>query len=116
MKIPLYGVCLVVVRAKDFPSFQASAPFLADETVCFLPSCGSRKTVQKGKLMDFTSTVIIPLLFGSVGIFALFRLLQWMRMRAYLQEAVVVITGATSGLGKGKCTQKGTKGRTSRGL
>ncbi|NXP97858.1 DRS7B reductase, partial [Vidua macroura] len=65
-----------------------------------LSSCGSRKTVQKGKLMDFTSTVIIPLLFGSLGIFALFRLLQWMRMRAYLQEAVVVITGATSGLGK----------------
>ncbi|KAF1397784.1 Dehydrogenase/reductase SDR family member 7B, partial [Spheniscus humboldti] len=65
-----------------------------------LSSCGSRKTVQKGKLMDLTSTVIIPLLFGSLGIFALFRLLQWMRMRAYLQEAVVVITGATSGLGK----------------
>ncbi|XP_009068978.1 PREDICTED: dehydrogenase/reductase SDR family member 7B isoform X1 [Acanthisitta chloris] len=50
--------------------------------------------------MDFTSTVIIPLLFGSLGIFAIFRLLQWMRMRTYLQEAVVVITGATSGLGK----------------
>ncbi|XP_009887506.1 PREDICTED: dehydrogenase/reductase SDR family member 7B isoform X1 [Charadrius vociferus] len=50
--------------------------------------------------MDLTSTVIIPLLFGSLGIFAVFRLLQWMRMRAYLQEAVVVITGATSGLGK----------------
>ncbi|KFV61410.1 Dehydrogenase/reductase SDR family member 7B, partial [Dryobates pubescens] len=65
-----------------------------------LSSCGPRKTVQKGKLMDFTSTVIVPLLFGSLGIFGLFRLLQWMRMRAYLQEAVVVITGATSGLGK----------------
>ncbi|XP_071427376.1 dehydrogenase/reductase SDR family member 7B isoform X1 [Pithys albifrons albifrons] len=60
----------------------------------------ARKTVQKGRLMDFTSTVIIPLLFGSLGIFGLFRLLQWMRMRTYLQEAVVVITGATSGLGK----------------
>ncbi|XP_033373836.1 dehydrogenase/reductase SDR family member 7B isoform X4 [Parus major] len=68
--------------------------------ISFLLSCGSRKTVQKGKLMDFTSTVIIPLLFGSLGIFALFRLLQWVRMRAYLQEAVVVITGASSGLGK----------------
>ncbi|NWQ63910.1 DRS7B reductase, partial [Neopipo cinnamomea] len=65
-----------------------------------LSSCGSRKTVQKGRFMDFTSTVIIPLLFGSLGIFGLFRFLQWMRMRAYLQEAVVVITGATSGLGK----------------
>uniref|UniRef100_A0A8C7E7R7 Dehydrogenase/reductase SDR family member 7B n=1 Tax=Nothoprocta perdicaria TaxID=30464 RepID=A0A8C7E7R7_NOTPE len=52
------------------------------------------------KLMDLTTTVIIPLLFGSLGIFTLFRLLQWMRMRAYLREAVVVITGATSGLGK----------------
>ncbi|NXY81968.1 DRS7B reductase, partial [Alcedo cyanopectus] len=65
-----------------------------------LLSCGSRKTVQKGKLMDFTSTVIIPLLFGSLGIFGLYRLLQWVRMRAYLQGAVVLITGATSGLGK----------------
>ncbi|NWI10864.1 DRS7B reductase, partial [Crypturellus soui] len=63
-------------------------------------SCGSRKPVQKGNLMDLTTTVIIPLLFGSLGIFTLFRLLQWMRMRAYLREAVVVITGATSGLGK----------------
>ncbi|NXR32566.1 DRS7B reductase, partial [Zosterops hypoxanthus] len=65
-----------------------------------LLSCGCRKTVQKGKLMDFTSTVIVPLLLGSLGIFALFRLLQWARTRAYLQGAVVVITGATSGLGK----------------
>jgi len=66
--------------------------------------------------MDLTSTVIIPLLFGSLGIFGLFRLLQWMRMRAYLQEAVVVITGATSGLGKGRYREKGASGRTSRGL
>ncbi|KAM9372680.1 dehydrogenase/reductase SDR family member 7B [Phaethornis superciliosus] len=50
--------------------------------------------------MDLTNTVIMPLLFGSLGIFAVFRLLQWMRMRAHLQQAVVVITGATSGLGK----------------
>lgn len=84
--------------------------------ISFLSSCGSRKTVQKGKLMDFTSTVIVPLLFSSLGIFALFRLLQWMRMRAYLQEAVVVITGATSGLGKGMDPKQGTKGRTGRGL
>lgn len=77
--------------------------------ISFLSPCGCRKTVQKGKLMDFTSTVIIPLLFGSLGIFALFRLLQWVRMRAYLQEAVVVITGATSGLGKGMDTKQGTK-------
>ncbi|NWS70624.1 DRS7B reductase, partial [Crotophaga sulcirostris] len=65
-----------------------------------LSSSGSRNIVKKGKLMDFTSTVIIPLLCGSLGIFGVFRLLQWMRMRTYLREAVVVITGATSGLGK----------------
>ncbi|XP_066496751.1 dehydrogenase/reductase SDR family member 7B isoform X2 [Tiliqua scincoides] len=50
--------------------------------------------------MDLTSSVILPLLFGSLGVFGLFRLLQRMRMRAYLKDAVVVITGATSGLGK----------------
>ncbi|KAM9694683.1 dehydrogenase/reductase SDR family member 7B isoform 2-T3 [Trichechus inunguis] len=47
-----------------------------------------------------TSMAILPLLFGCVGIFSLFKLLQRMRMKAYLQDAVVVITGATSGLGK----------------
>ncbi|XP_053898871.1 dehydrogenase/reductase SDR family member 7B isoform X1 [Malaclemys terrapin pileata] len=60
----------------------------------------SRKNIPRGKLMDLTFTAIVPLLLGSVGLFALFRLLQRMRMRAYLQDAVVVITGATSGLGK----------------
>lgn len=54
--------------------------------------------------MDFiTSTAILPLLFGCVGIFGLLRLLQWLRARAYLRGAVVVITGATSGLGRGRC-------------
>lgn len=52
--------------------------------------------------MDFTSLVILPLLFGSLGVFSLFRLLQRMRARAYLKDAVVVITGATSGLGRGR--------------
>jgi len=66
--------------------------------------------------MDLTSTVIIPLLFGSLGLFSLFRLLQWMRMRAYLRGAVVVVTGATSGLGKGRYGQKGAKGRTGSGM
>ncbi|XP_023591332.1 dehydrogenase/reductase SDR family member 7B [Trichechus manatus latirostris] len=47
-----------------------------------------------------TSMAVLPLLFGCVGIFSLFKLLQRMRMKAYLQDAVVVITGATSGLGK----------------
>ncbi|XP_007654891.2 dehydrogenase/reductase SDR family member 7B isoform X3 [Ornithorhynchus anatinus] len=55
----------------------------------------------KGKLMDIiTSTAIIPLLCGCVGIFGLFKLLQRIRMKAYIQDSVVVITGATSGLGK----------------
>lgn len=53
--------------------------------------------------MDFiTSTAILPLLFGCVGIFSLFKLLQHMRMKAYLRNAVVIITGANSGLGRGK--------------
>lgn len=53
------------------------------------------------RIMDFiTSTAILPLLFGCVGIFSLFKLLQRIRMRAYLRNAVVVITGATSGLGR----------------
>ncbi|XP_004776534.1 dehydrogenase/reductase SDR family member 7B isoform X2 [Mustela putorius furo] len=51
--------------------------------------------------MDFiTSTAILPLLFGCVGVFGLFKLLQRVRMKAYLRNAVVVITGATSGLGR----------------
>lgn len=53
------------------------------------------------RVMDFvTSTAAAPLLFGCVGIFSLFKLLQHMRMKACLQNAVVVITGATSGLGR----------------
>ncbi|XP_058415466.1 dehydrogenase/reductase SDR family member 7B isoform X1 [Diceros bicornis minor] len=51
--------------------------------------------------MDWiTSTAILPLLLGCVGIFSLFKLLQQMRVKAYLRNAVVVITGATSGLGR----------------
>lgn len=110
LKILLYGVWFTG-GLRHFPSFQASANFLISKGVCFLSSCGSRKTAEKGRLMDLTSTVIIPLLFGSLGLFALFRLLQWMRMRTYLQGAVVVVTGATSGLGKGRYWQKGAKGR-----
>ncbi|XP_062967077.1 dehydrogenase/reductase SDR family member 7B isoform X2 [Cynocephalus volans] len=63
--------------------------------------CTRRKSLLKVRAMDFiTSTAILPLLFGCVGIFSLFRLLQWMRMKTYLRNVVVVITGATSGLGK----------------
>uniref|UniRef100_A0A671EIF2 Dehydrogenase/reductase SDR family member 7B n=1 Tax=Rhinolophus ferrumequinum TaxID=59479 RepID=A0A671EIF2_RHIFE len=64
-------------------------------------SCHLRKSLLKLRIMDFlTSTAILPLLFGCVGVFSLLKLLQRMRMRAYLQNAVVVITGATSGLGR----------------
>lgn len=66
--------------------------------------------------MDFlTSTAILPLLFGCVGIFSVFKLLQRMRMKAYLRNAVVVITGATSGLGRGgscgRCCGGGRRGQ-----
>lgn len=57
----------------------------------------------KERAMDLvTQTTILPLLFGCLGIFSLFRLLQRTRSKAYLRNAVVVVTGATSGLGKGK--------------
>ncbi|XP_078228480.1 dehydrogenase/reductase SDR family member 7B isoform X2 [Callithrix jacchus] len=60
-----------------------------------------RKNLLKVRAMDFiTSTAILPLLFGCLGVFGLFRLLQWVRGKAYLRNAVVVITGATSGLGR----------------
>ncbi|XP_032697264.1 dehydrogenase/reductase SDR family member 7B isoform X1 [Lontra canadensis] len=63
--------------------------------------CTRRKRLLKVKIMDFiTSTAILPLLFGCVGVFGLFKLLQRVRMKAYLRNAVVVITGATSGLGR----------------
>lgn len=61
----------------------------------------TRKSLPKLRIMDFlTSTAILPLLFGCVGICSLLKLLQRMRTRAYLRNAVVVITGATSGLGR----------------
>ncbi|XP_067859008.1 dehydrogenase/reductase SDR family member 7B isoform X2 [Heptranchias perlo] len=56
--------------------------------------------LYKGTLMEITSSNILPLLLGSVGLVVLYRLLQSMRERAYIQDAVVVITGASSGLGK----------------
>ncbi|XP_034292446.1 dehydrogenase/reductase SDR family member 7B isoform X2 [Pantherophis guttatus] len=52
------------------------------------------------KLMDFTTGIFLPLLFGGAGVFALLRLVRRIQARAYLKDAVVVITGATSGLGK----------------
>ncbi|KAL8175405.1 UNVERIFIED_CONTAM: Dehydrogenase reductase SDR member 7B [Gekko kuhli] len=69
-------------------------------TRAVLLSRDSRRTCHKGKLMDLASTVVLPLLLGGLGVYGVFRLLQRMRARAYLKDAVVVITGATSGLGK----------------
>ncbi|XP_049730748.1 dehydrogenase/reductase SDR family member 7B isoform X1 [Elephas maximus indicus] len=64
-------------------------------------SPAARRSLLKAKAMDLiTSVAILPLLVGCVGIFSLFKLLQRMHMKAYLQDAVVVITGATSGLGR----------------
>nr|XP_033770731.1 dehydrogenase/reductase SDR family member 7B isoform X3 [Geotrypetes seraphini] len=68
-----------------------------EEQFIYIPQ---RKQIYKGKTMDITSMAIIPLLLGSLGLFGLYRLLQRLRTRAYLQDAVVLITGATSGLGK----------------
>ncbi|XP_023555954.1 dehydrogenase/reductase SDR family member 7B isoform X2 [Octodon degus] len=66
-----------------------------------MDSQATRKSLLKKRAMDMiTSTTILPLLFGCLGIFGLFRLLQWIRMKAYLRNAVVVVTGATSGLGR----------------
>ncbi|XP_048408650.1 dehydrogenase/reductase SDR family member 7B isoform X2 [Stegostoma tigrinum] len=59
-----------------------------------------RKMLYKGTLLEITSSNILPLLLGSVGLIILFRLLQSMKDRAVVQDAVVVITGASSGLGK----------------
>ncbi|XP_060696306.1 dehydrogenase/reductase SDR family member 7B isoform X1 [Hemiscyllium ocellatum] len=59
-----------------------------------------RKMLYKGTLMEISSSNLLPLLLGSVGLIILFRLLQSMKDRAIVQDAVVVITGASSGLGK----------------
>ncbi|KAG7243693.1 hypothetical protein INR49_011250 [Caranx melampygus] len=43
---------------------------------------------------------VLPLVLASVGVLALYRILSLLRPGAALQDAVVVITGASSGLGK----------------
>ncbi|XP_005349986.1 dehydrogenase/reductase SDR family member 7B isoform X1 [Microtus ochrogaster] len=61
----------------------------------------TRKSMLKERVMDLvTQTAILPLLFGCLGIFSLFRVLQRIRSRAHLRDTVVVVTGATSGLGR----------------
>ncbi|XP_051877329.1 dehydrogenase/reductase SDR family member 7B isoform X1 [Pristis pectinata] len=59
-----------------------------------------RRMLYKGTLVQITSSNLLPLLLGGVGLIILYRLLQRMKERAYIQDAVVVITGASSGLGK----------------
>eukprot|EP00070_Physeter_catodon_P032675 XP_028339569.1 dehydrogenase/reductase SDR family member 7B isoform X1 [Physeter catodon] len=66
-----------------------------------MASAATRKSLLRARVMDLvTSTAILPLLLGCVGVFSLFKLLQWLRARAYVRNAVVVVTGATSGLGR----------------
>ncbi|XP_036408985.1 dehydrogenase/reductase SDR family member 7B isoform X2 [Megalops cyprinoides] len=50
--------------------------------------------------MDLIFGNVVPLVLGSLGVMVLYQLLQRYRQRAYIQDAVVVITGASSGLGK----------------
>lgn len=44
---------------------------------------------------------VLQLVLASVGVFVLYRILVRLRPGAALRDAVVVITGASSGLGKG---------------
>lgn len=51
--------------------------------------------------MDFIpSTAILPLVVSCVGIYGVFKLLQHLYNKTCIQNSVVVITGATSGLGR----------------
>ncbi|KAL4617880.1 dehydrogenase/reductase SDR family member 7B [Arapaima gigas] len=59
-----------------------------------------RRGISKYSGMDLMSGSLTPLVLGSLGVLMLYRLLQRLRRRASVQDAVVVITGATSGLGK----------------
>lgn len=45
---------------------------------------------------------VLQLALASAGVLLLYRILVRLRPRAALQDAVVVITGASSGLGKGQ--------------
>ncbi|KAM4843825.1 dehydrogenase/reductase SDR family member 7B isoform 3-T3 [Thomomys bottae] len=60
-----------------------------------------RRSLMRGRVMDWvTCPFMLPVMFSCMGIFGLFKLLQWIRMKAYVRNSVVVITGATSGLGR----------------
>ncbi|KAJ8250979.1 hypothetical protein GJAV_G00215800 [Gymnothorax javanicus] len=45
-------------------------------------------------------TCLVPLVVGGAGLMFVYQLLMRMRQRTFIQDAVVVITGASSGLGK----------------
>ncbi|MGH0166078.1 UNVERIFIED_CONTAM: hypothetical protein FKN15_054620, partial [Acipenser sinensis] len=62
--------------------------------------CCPRRSVSKGKLMEFTSSPFFPLVLGSIGVVALYQLLLRVRQKTRIQDAVVVVTGASSGLGR----------------
>ncbi|XP_054993051.1 dehydrogenase/reductase SDR family member 7B isoform X1 [Sorex araneus] len=64
-------------------------------------SAAARKCWLKVRAMDFvSSTAILPLLVSCVGIYSVFKLLKHLFNKTYIQNSVVVITGATSGLGR----------------
>ncbi|RXM32813.1 Dehydrogenase/reductase SDR family member 7B [Acipenser ruthenus] len=50
--------------------------------------------------MEFTSSPFFPLVLGSIGVVALYQLLLRVRQKTHIQDAVVVVTGASSGLGR----------------
>ncbi|KAG5832364.1 hypothetical protein ANANG_G00290400 [Anguilla anguilla] len=58
-----------------------------------------RRSLIGGGAMELLGG-LIPLVLGGAGVLLLYQLLQRVRQRAYIQDAVVVITGASSGLGK----------------
>lgn len=45
---------------------------------------------------------VVPLVLGGLGLVLLYRLLQRLQQGATIQDTVVVITGASSGLGRGE--------------
>ncbi|KAJ8389680.1 hypothetical protein AAFF_G00115560 [Aldrovandia affinis] len=59
-----------------------------------------RRSAFGGRAMDLMFGNVVPLVLGSIGVLLLYQWLQRFRQRAYIQDAVVVITGASSGLGK----------------
>ncbi|KAI1884811.1 hypothetical protein AGOR_G00230350 [Albula goreensis] len=63
-------------------------------------SCSNRRTALGRRSMELFGNMV-PLVLGSAGLLLLlYQLLQRTRHRANIQDAVVVITGASSGLGK----------------